>query len=67
MLLMLTKKWLYKLLLVTMVSGCVEYQFKCNTECPKKVHKFEIKNLYSEIRSISKVGVICQTSPQLRF
>ena len=30
------------------------------TECPKKtVHKFEIKNICSEIRSISKVGVLC--------
>ena len=26
---------------------------------PKKVHKFEIKNLCSENRSISKVSVIC--------
>ena len=32
---------------------------------PKTVHKFEIKNLCSENRSISKVGVICYTSPQL--
>ena len=30
---------------------------------PKKVHKFEIKDLCSEIRLISKVGVTCQTSP----
>ena len=37
------------------------------TGCPKEVHKFEIKNLYSEIRSISKVVVICQTSRQLTF
>ena len=37
------------------------------TGCPKKVHKFEIKNLCSEVRSINKVDVICQTSPQLRF
>ena len=29
------------------------------TGVPKKVHKFEIKNLCFEIRSISEVGVIC--------
>ena len=34
-----------------------------NTGCPKKVHKFKMKNLCSEIRSIGKVSFICQTSP----
>ena len=33
--------------------------FSSNTGCPKKVHKFEIKNLCSENRSISKVSAIC--------
>ena len=37
------------------------------TGCPKKVQKFEIKNFCPKIRSISKVAVICQTSPQLKF
>ena len=38
-----------------------------NAGCPKKVHIYEIRYFCSENRSISKVGVICQTSPQLRF
>ena len=31
----------------------------CIPGVPKKVHKFEIKNLCSVNRSINKVGVIC--------
>ena len=59
------------LLAINQSMNCLIFASKAELKeipgVPKKVHKFEIKNLCSEIRSMSKVGVTCQTSPQLRF